>query len=89
MDLAALAPAHDPAGDAHARPLVVGPIGRQGQDFLNRLMAVEAAAPRIEAERFDGPELVGAAGFVGNLRFRHGGTAFVLGVAVRWIKDET
>ena len=62
MDLAALAPADDAAGDAHARPLIFGHVGRQSQNVLNGLMAVETAAPRIEAQRLDGVELLGAAG---------------------------
>ena len=85
MDLAALAPADDAAGDAHARPLVVGHVGRQGENVLNRLMAVETAAPRVEAERLDGPQLVGAAGLESILGFGHGGSAFVLGDRGRWI----
>ena len=89
VDLAALAAADDAAGDAHARPLVLRHVGREGEDFLNRLMAVETAAPRVEAQRLDGLQLLGTAGLESILGFGHGCSAFVQGNHGRCVMDET
>src|SRR5205814_2378289 len=77
VDLALDPPADDSAGGAHARPLPLRKIGRQGQERFNRLDAIEAPAPGVQAELFDVVQLLKSAGF----KFgwcRHSDTTFVL-----------
>jgi hypothetical protein len=78
MDLAALAPADDPARDADAWALVFGEVGRQFQDVREGLMAVETTAPRVEAERLDGVQFLQSAFFVILLRRGLGVTLLVV-----------
>jgi hypothetical protein len=68
MNLAALAPADDPPGDAHPRPLVVEKIARQLEDVGDGCMAIKTAAPGIEPEALDRLELFGATGLETVLR---------------------
>ena len=67
----------DAPGDADARPLLLRLVGGQPQDVADGLVVVEASAPRVEAERLDGPQLVETAGFKGV--GGHGRTLFVGG----------
>src|SRR5439155_1368962 len=64
VDFAALAPADDSTGDADARALVVGQVRRQLQYGRDGGVAVEAAAPRIDAQFLNPPQLLGAAGLM-------------------------
>ena len=63
MDLASFAPADNAARDAHARPLIVGNVAGQSQNMRDRLMAVEASAPRVQAQLLDADQLVRTRGF--------------------------
>src|SRR5262249_34565900 len=65
VDLAAVAAQDDAPGDLDVRPLSFGQLGGQLEDVGDGRVAVETAAPGVEAERLDGPQLVGTAGLVG------------------------
>ncbi len=64
MDLAPNAPPHNSAGDADARALRVGLVGRQRENLLDRRVAIEAMAPGIDAQVRDPLQLLAASAFV-------------------------
>ncbi len=77
VNLAADASTDDASRRLDDRPLVVGHVGRELQDRLDRLLPVEALAPRIDAELLDVAQLVQSTAFYGSIVFfRHGGFDF-------------
>src|SRR5262249_54582508 len=78
MDLALSAALDNPPGGADAGPLVLRQVGGQAADGRDRLMPVEPAAPRVEAELLDAAQLVGTADFENVLRFGHGGDSLLV-----------
>src|SRR5262249_52435747 len=72
VDLPSLTPADDAAGGADARTLFLGQVCRQGANLLDGHVAVEAAAPRVDAQLRDAAQLVLTAGFKTILWCSHG-----------------
>src|SRR5207247_4146122 len=60
-------------GGLHVRTLAFGSIGGQSANINDRLVSIEAPAPRVEPQLLDLAQLINAAGFQCFCRFGHFG----------------